>query len=506
MKLQACCLAAVLLCALAPAARARLVTLAPTVEDTQAGCDAVKQQFAGNHNLVVVGATILALDAANSVYPGGIVSVLNGTINYVGPPSGFDLATAPANSVILQLNASDIVLPGLINTHTHSAMTLLRGIGNDQNLSTWLNDYIFPSEAALEDPGFIRAGVKIALAEYLQSGVTTFADMYFFQDDAAQVVSQVGMRAVLGSGMIDFPQPDGATPDIQLANANAVIRKWKGHPLITPAISPHAPYTTSASVYAAAVNVSQYYDVPLLTHCAETATEDADTRTHNKLGPNVTAIGYLQSVGALTNRTICAHTVWVDDADVALIVDSGTKVAHCPRSNLKLADGIMHYKQLTEAGVVVSIGTDGPASNNIINLFGEMQTAALLHKGVSLDPTLLPAIEALRMATNQGARAINRFADLGSIEVGKKGDFAIVDGDRASLLPRYGGTADDIAVRLVYAANDDIRATVVDGQVLYLNNCYTTLDVEAAYADAAGYAANVTSFLAASAANKTATN
>ncbi|WP_421910565.1 TRZ/ATZ family hydrolase [Marinobacter sp.] len=337
---------------------------------------------------------------------------------------------------------SHVVLPGLINMHGHAAMSLFRGMADDLPLMTWLNDHIWPAEGAFVSEAFIADGTQLAMAEMLRTGTTTFSDMYFFPEIVAQLAHDAGMRAQVCFPLLDFPTPWGSGPDEYLSKGEAFIKQWQDNTFIMPAIGPHAPYTVSDEPLSKAVALSQATGAPIQIHLHETAFEVADAL--EKSGKRPTArLAELKVLGA---NTQCVHMTQIDESDVALLQSTGAHVIHCPESNLKLASGLSPVQTFRKAGVNVAIGTDGAASNNDLDLFGELNTAAMLAKVVADDAAALSAHEALAMATIQGAKALGRDHELGSLAAGKLADIIAVDLGDPFLQPVY-----DPASHLVYS-------------------------------------------------------
>lgn len=468
-----------------------LVSAYPHSFEKNTQCLAMREKHAKDSNILITGGTIITVASnEDNVIQNGVIAVCNGTIVYVGKNDGFQefkLSGKMCRANEFKLSKNDVVAPAFINAHTHAAMSLFKNLGNDLDLQEWLGNFIFPLEASVVDEKFCKVGSALAMAEMLAGGTSTFADMYFFQDQVANVVERVGMRAYLGQGIIDFPQPDSSNPENTLKIAEEYIKKWTNHPLVHPFIAPHAPYTTSASVYKKAVALNRKYGARTWTHCSETQSENEDTRRYQNLGvdTNITATQFLNDIGVLGSDLTCAHSVWLSDSDIRLYKKTKTSAAHCPSSNLKLASGFMRYSAMDSAGISIAIGTDGQASNNDLDVVEEARLASFIHKGRDLNPLTLPAIEALRHLTMGGAMAIGQSEMQGSIEVGKYGDFAIFGGNSVKWTPRFDiysdGTlnANDTAANIIYNSNaNDVRATVVNGKLLYVNDCYTTLPVE----------------------------
>ena len=337
---------------------------------------------------------------------------------------------------------SHVVLPGLINMHGHAAMSLFRGMADDLPLMTWLNDHIWPAEGAFVSEAFIADGTQLAMAEMLRTGTTTFSDMYFFPEIVAQLSHDAGMRAQICFPLLDFPTPWGSGPDEYLSKGEAFIKQWQDNAFIMPAIGPHAPYTVSDEPLRKAVALSEATGAPIQIHLHETAFEVADAM--EKSGKRPTA--RLAELKVLGTNTQCVHMTQIDESDIALLQATGAHVIHCPESNLKLASGLSPVQTFRKAGVNVAIGTDGAASNNDLDLFGELNTAAMLAKVVADDASALSAHEALAMATIQGARALGRDHELGSLAAGKLADIIAVDLGDPFLQPVY-----DPASHLVYS-------------------------------------------------------
>ncbi|MEM9557387.1 MAG: amidohydrolase [Acidobacteriota bacterium] len=405
--------------------------------------------------LLVVGGTVLTLDAEDTVLADGAVAMRGDTLVAVGPSAQL-LERFPTAE---RLDATGkIVLPGLVNTHTHVPMTLFRGLADDLELMEWLQKHIFPAEARFVDEDFVRAGTRLACLEMIRGGTTTFVDMYYFEDALAEEVERCGLRAVLGQTLIDFPAPDFATWDEAMAGTRRFVERWRGHARIVPAVAPHAPYTVSSEHLVAAHGLAVELDVPLVMHLAEDRSELETIRARHGRGP----VDYISGLGMLDRRLIAAHMVWPTDGEIRLLAERGVGVAHCPQSNMKLAAGVAPVPRLRAAGVAVGLGTDGPASNNDLDLWDEMDTAAKLHKLTTGDPTTLPATEVLRMATIEGARAIGMDHLIGSLEPGKRADLVIVSTDAFRQTPWQ-----DAASLLVYSTRaDDVDTVLVDGEIL----------------------------------------
>ncbi len=375
-------------------------------------------------------------------------------------------------------------MPGLINTHAHVPMSLLRGLADDLRLQDWLEKYIFPAEAKNLSADFVRWGTRLGCLEMMLSGTTTYAEMYYFEDVVAEATKEAGLRGVLGETIIGFPVADAKTPAEALRFNERYIQRFRGDPLITPAVAPHALYTNSAETLRAARALANRYGVPLMIHLAETQREREESLAKFKRSP----AAVLDSWGIFAGRTIAAHAVWVDDADLKILKARGVGVAHCPSSNMKLASGVAPVVRMLAAGLTVGLGTDGPAgSNNDFNLFEEMDLAAKLQKVTTGDPQALPAAEALEMATVLGAWALGLGKEIGSLEAGKRADLITVRLDQPHAVPLY-----NVYSHMVYALKgSDVRDVMVNGRLLLRDRRPLTLNPAAILAKAEEYAAKV---------------
>ena len=414
--------------------------------------------------LLVDGGTVVVMDDAGTVLEGGAVLVEDSRI------ARLLAADEPRPSGVQVLDATGhLVVPGMVNVHGHAAMSLLRGLADDLPLMTWLEEHIFPVEAQLVAPEFVYWGTLLSSVEMLRGGTTTFADMYYFPDDVARAVAAAGIRAVTGPGIIGFPAPDFETPDASLESAPAYFERWSGHPLITLGVSAHALYTTPLDAVERAVRLANERGAVFQIHAAEDASEDSVARAATGMG----VIEALESVGALRPGTVLAHAVYLSDADIARVAASGAGLAHNPQSNMKL--GIPDAAPVAAAlaaGIPVGLGTDGPASNNDLDLFDEMDAAAKLAKFASGDPSVLPAETVFRMATAGGARVLNLHDRIGSLEPGKLADIVLVNAGRPGLVPLY-----RVYSHLVYAARgSDVTTVLVGGRVVVRDGRAITVD------------------------------
>ena len=427
---------------------------------------------------IVSGGAVVTVDSERHIYNPGAVAIDGTTIVAVGAAADIAARFKAAD----QINAAgSIVIPGLINTHGHAPMVLYRGLADDLRLQDWLEKYIFPAEAKTVSREMVRAGTRLAALEMIQSGTTTYADMYYFEEEVARVTKAAGMRGVLGQTIIQFPVADAKTPQEALARAEGLIKEFAKDDLIVPAVAPHSPYTVDAKDLLASRALATKYGVPVLIHVAETETELGASKTaHSGMSP----VLYLQSIGFWGPRTLVNHGVWVDAADIKLLRSHEVAVSHNPESNMKLASGIAPVPDYLAAGVTVGLGTDGAASNNDLDMFEAMRFAALLHKVKTGDPRAIPAATALEMATIHGAKALGLERQIGSIEGGKRADLVVVSASSARMTPMY-----DPVSHLVYAAHgDDVRAVMVNGRVLMRDRKMLTLDEPAVLAEARKFA------------------
>ncbi len=438
---------------------------------------------------LLTNALVLTMDAELRTFEPGAVAVRAGAIVAVGPEAEIVAAYQATHTCDCGGKA---LLPGLVNAHTHVPMTLLRGLADDLRLDVWLLGYMMPVEREFVSPEFVRLGTLLAAAELIRSGVTTFADMYYFEEEVARATAEAGLRAVAAQTVLKFPAPDAASYEEGLERAEAFIREWKDHPLIVPAIAPHAPYTTTPEILQACTDLAVRYDVPLHIHLSETAQEVEDMRRTT----GMPVIPYVKKQGIFEAKVIAAHCVHVDEGEMRTLEHHGAGVAHNPTSNLKLASGIAPIAKMLEVGVKVGIGTDGPASNNDLDMFEEVRLAALLAKGATGDPTAVPAAQALLMATRMGAEALHLGHLVGSLEPGKRADLILVDLSPVHNSPRFRRDPNGPYAQLIYAAKaTDVTDVMVDGRWLMRDRRLTTLDEADLLAQAADYARRIDAFL-----------
>ncbi len=412
-------------------------------------------------------ARIMTVDSDFKDIETGALTVRDGVIEKVWPTLS-DAALPPAEETVDC--SGKLVMPGLVNSHTHLPMSVFRGLADDLALDQWLNDYIFPAEAKHISPQSVSLGTRLSVAEMLLNGITACCDGYFHADDVAQAISATGMRAVVGQGVIDFPAPGVPDPSRNVAAAETYVEAWKQQSnALQPSIFCHSPYACSPQTLQAAKAAAQRLGVLFQIHVAETRFEVQQCREANGCSP----VAYLHRLGILDARTVLIHAVWVDADDIAIMSDSGAGVVHCPESNMKLASGIAPVPEFMEAGLTVGLGTDGCASNNDLDLFSEMNTTAKLHKVHRLDPTVLDAASVIRMATIEGARLLGLERQIGSLEAGKQADLIVLDLRQPHLLPLYHSTS-----HMVYAARgSDVRHVMIAGRWIVQDRQLITLDL-----------------------------
>ena len=430
--------------------------------------------------LIVTGGTVLTENDVRQVLSPGAIAINGTDIVDVGTPAEI----AARYTATQTIDARDqVVLPGLINTHTHAPMVMFRGLADDLALMDWLQKYIFPAEAKTVSPEFVRTGTRLAALEMIQSGTTTYADMYYFEEEIAKATKEAGLRGVLGQTIIQFPVADAKTPAEGLARAETFIKAFKDDPLIVPAVAPHAMYTLDRATLVAAAELGRKYDVPVLIHLAETQDEVKTAREQYKNTP----AGYLESIGFWGPKTVAAHGIWVTDEDIAVLKRRNVGISHNPESNMKLASGAAPILKYIAAGVNLALGTDGAASNNDLDMFGAMRQASFLAKLASGNPTAVPAQVALDMATIGGARVLGMESLIGSLEPGKRADLITVSMNTARQTPMY-----DAVSHLVYVTRgDDVRNTIVNGKVLMRDRRVTTLNESEVLAQAKALAQKV---------------
>jgi 5-methylthioadenosine/S-adenosylhomocysteine deaminase len=421
-------------------------------------------------DLLLFNAIVLTMDEELHQYEPGAVAIIGDSIIAVGPEAEVRKGFTAANVVDC---TGRVLMPGLVNAHTHVPMTLMRGLADDLRLDVWLQGYIWPVEREFVSPDFVRLGTKLACAELIRSGVTCFADMYFFEEHVAQATAEAGMRAVCSQTVLKFPSADAVSFEDSLAAAREFITRWKGHPLITPSVAPHAPYTCTPEILRATAQLAAEFDVPLHTHIAETALEVENMRKEN----GMPVVPYVKKQGLFDAKVLAAHCIHIDEGEMRTLLHAGAGVAHNPSSNLKLASGLAPIQKMLNLGLNVGIGTDGTASNNDLDMFEEIRLAAFLAKTVSNDPTAVPAATALKMATLLGARALHLGTITGSLEAGKRADMIMVDISSLHNSPRFHRDPENIYSQLVYAGKaTDVTDVMVNGEWLMQDRQLLTLN------------------------------
>ncbi len=434
-------------------------------------------------------AVIITMDSKFHLYEPGALAVKGSEIIAVGPEKDILSDYTAAHMVDC---GGKVLMPGLVNAHTHVPMTLLRGLADDLRLDVWLMGYMMPVEREFVSREFVYLGTSIACAEMIRSGTTTFADMYYFEEEVAKATSAAGMRAVCSQTVMKFPTPDAKFYEESLAMARDFIVHWKGHPLIVPSVAPHAPYTCTAEMMRATAQLAIEFDVPLHTHLSETALEVEDMR--NEQGMPV--IPYVKKQDLLEAKVIAAHCVHVDEGEIRTLQHAHAGVAHNPSSNLKLSSGVAPVKRMLELGLNVGIGTDGPASNNDLDMFEEMRLASFAQKVTSGDPTVLPARTAVLMATRMGAEALHIGSITGSLEPGKRADLILVDISPVHNSPHFRRDPNALYAQIVYASkSSDVTDMMVDGKFLMRERQLLTLKEADLLAESQAYARKIDQFL-----------
>lgn len=416
-------------------------------------------------DLLVSGGTVVTMDAGRRVIEDGAVAVRGGRVVAVGARA--QLARRYAAREVIDARGRAVV-PGLINGHTHIPMVLFRGLADDLDLNEWLTKYIFPAEAKNVTEEFVRVGTRLGLAEMIRGGTTTYCDMYYFEDAIAEETARAGVRGLLGETVIDFPVADNQTWAEAMRYSERFLRKWRGHPLITPAVAPHAPYTVSEEHLREVRALSERLNAAVVIHLSETRKEVEDISRQKGARP----VEYLARIGFLSPRTVAAHTVHINEGEVALLKRHGVGSVHNPESNMKLASGVAPVPLMLREGVALGLGTDGAASNNDLSMWEAMDATAKLHKLIANDPRVVPAGDAFAMATINGARALHMEREIGSLEAGKRADLVVVDLDALHQTPRY-----NIYSHLVYATKAaDVRTVVIEGRVVMRDRRLLTLN------------------------------
>jgi len=464
---------------LATLAAASLVLSACAQESTPEAPPSVNAE--DHIDLIILGDYVVSMDESGSVFENGAVAIDDGLILAVGPA---DQIKAEYESVETLAGENRIVMPGLVNGHSHAAMTLLRGVADDLALMDWLNNYIFPAEVQFVDAEFVRIGTELACWEMIRGGTTTFVDMYYFPDTVAEVVDSCGMRAMVSATVIDQRSPDAENASDSINKGIGFIERWKGkNSRITPIFGPHANYTLNAEQLKAVRAAAIENDVSISIHMSESPFE----LQYSKDTFGKTSVELFDSIGFFDGPTIAAHMVWPTDVEIPILAERQVGVIHNPTSNMKIASGISPVTEMLQAGVRVGLGTDGAASNNDLDMWEEMRLAALLQKVDRMDPQVLSASTVLTMATSGGAVAVGLGDAVGSIEVGKRADIIQVAFDDVHHVPTY-----DVISHLVYVTDEqDVASVVVDGAVLMREREMLTIDTHRVAAEANDLAAQI---------------
>jgi len=425
----------------------------------------------------IVGGMVVTMDGSRSIFDDGAIAVTGDTIVAVGPRSEIEAHYDGRQTIDAR---GKLVLPGFINGHTHVPMTLFRGLHDDVTLNDWLYKYIFPAEAKNVTEEFVRWGTRLAAAEQIRSGVTTFADMYYFEDAVAEETKKAGMRGILGETFIDFPAPDNKSNAAMLAYTGKFLQKWQGDPLIHAAPAPHSIYTCSQKTLQDAAALARKYHAPILIHLSEMKKENDDSLKNNGASPTQ----YLDRIGVLGSDVVGAHCIFVDEADRKTLAERHVGCVHNPSSNMMLASGVAPVPEMRAAGIAVGLGTDGPAgSNNDLDLMEEIDLAAKLAKITKMSPLALNATAVVEMATIEGARALHMEKEIGSLEKGKKADLIVIGLDEPNAVPMY-----DVYAQIAYSLKaSDVETVMIGGRLVMKDHKLLTVDEEAAIAKAREY-------------------
>jgi len=412
-------------------------------------------------DLLIRGGLVLTMDQNLTLLNSADIEIAGAKIQKIAPQS-----EVSAKKIIDA--RGKLVMPGLINCHTHAAMVMMRGLADDMPLDIWWQKFIFPIEKKLLNPEFIRIGVGLAALEMIKSGTTAFADMYFFEDAAAEICKKIGIRAFLGEGVLDFPSPDCQNADETLKVIEGLYEKWGKDPIIHLMVAPHAPYSCGPENLMKSRALAEKLDLPLHIHVAETATEVAETKLKYKASP----VELLSQIGFLSERVSAVHCVHLNKTDIDILKKHNVKVAHCQESNMKLASGWAPVVELQDEGVIVGLGTDGAASNNNLDMFDEMDAVAKVHKLMRNDPTVMDAPTVLKMATHDAAKVLLKEKEIGSLEAGKTADLIILDLNKPHLIPLY-----NIYSQLVYSAGGgEVDTVIINGKLIMENRKILTVD------------------------------
>lgn len=440
-------------------------------------------------NVILKNAIVLTMDLEFRQYEPGAIAIMGNSIQAVGPE--VEILNNYSSDQTIDC-CGKVLMPGLINSHTHVPMTLLRGLADDLRLDVWLMGYMMPVERQFVTPDFVRLGTQLACAEMIKSGVTSFADMYYFEEDVAKATAEIGMRAVCSQTVMKFPTPDAKFFEESLEMSRDFIQRWKGHELIVPSVAPHAPYTCTPEILKAAALLAAEFDVPLHTHLSETIFEVETMRKEQ----GMPVIPYVKKQGLFEAKVLAAHCVHIDDGEIRTLQHLGAGISHNPSSNLKLASGVAPVKRMLELGMNVGIGTDGPASNNDLDMFEELRLTSFLQKGTSGDPTVLPARTTLLMATRLGAQAMHIGNLTGSLEAGKRADLILLDITPIHNSPRFKHNPLGIYAQIVYASHgSDVTDVMVNGKWLMRQHELIGIDEKELVTQSQEYSGKIDTFL-----------
>ena len=440
-------------------------------------------------DILFINGWVLTMDEELKQFNPGAIAIKDDKITAVGNETDLNNQFEAKETIDC---GGNVIMPGLVNAHTHVPMTLIRGLADDLRLDVWLLGYMMPVEREFVSPDFVQLGTKLACAEMIRSGVTCFADMYYFEEDVAKATTQAGLRAVCSQTVMKFPTPDAKSYEESLAASRDFISRWKGHPLIEPSVAPHAPYTCTKEILQATTQLAKEFDVPLHTHIAETAIEVENMRKEQ----GIPVVPYVKKHGLFDAKVLAAHCVHVDPGEIRTLAHAGAGIAHNPSSNLKLGSGIAPVKEMLLSGVNVGIGTDGPASNNDLDMFEEIRLATFIAKGSTGDPTVVPAKTALSMATRLGAKALHLGDITGSLEPGKRADLIVVDIHKIHNSPRFQRDPDNAYASIVYACKStDVTDVMVNGKWVMRNQKILNLDEDELLYQASQYAKKIDHFL-----------
>jgi len=468
------------------ARRFRLIQLALSFSALAGSpCYSAAQPAQKSVDLLVTGGLVVTMDSSRTILDDGAVAIKGDLIVAVGPRADIE-SQYSANQTIEA--RGKLIMPGFINGHTHVPMTLLRGLHDDVTLDDWLRKYIFPAEAKNVNEDFVRWGTRLAAAEQIRAGVTTFADMYYFEDTVAEETKAAGMRGVLGETWLDFPAPDNKSEAAMSAYTEKFLQKWQGDPLIHASVAPHSIYTCSRKTLNDAAALARKYHAPILIHVAEMKKEWDDSLKQNGASP----VQYLQTIGLLGPDVLAAHCIFVDEKDRKTLAERQVGCVHNPSSNMMLASGVSPVPEMRSAGVAVGLGTDGPAgSNNDLDLMEEMDLAAKLAKITKNDPLALNAKAVVEMGTSDGARALHMEKEIGSLEPGKKADLILIRLDRPNAVPIY-----DIYAQLAYALKgSDVETVIIGGRVVMRDQNLLTVKEDEAISKAREYKKSIAASL-----------